>query len=86
VFLAGSSASRLMSPLNFFFSFLGFADQQSLLELSRLAGLNIRGDIFLILWELMQSDVASMLVLQLLKTLAGGAPEFSPLKKAVITN
>jgi hypothetical protein len=56
------------------------------LELSRLAGLNIRGDIFLILWELMQSDVASMLVLQLLKTLAGGAPEFSPLKKAVITN
>jgi hypothetical protein len=34
----------------------------------------------------MQSDVASMLVLQLLKTLAGGAPEFSPLKKAVITN
>ncbi len=48
MFLAGSSASRLMSPLNFFFSFLGFAEQQSLLELSRLAGLNIRGDIFLI--------------------------------------
>jgi hypothetical protein len=31
-----------------FFPFLGFAEQQSLLELSSLAGLNIRGDNFLI--------------------------------------
>lgn len=50
MFLDGSSASRLMSPLIFIFifPFLGFTEQQSLLELSRLAGLNIRGDIFLI--------------------------------------
>ncbi len=32
----------------FFPPSLGFAEQQSLLELSRLAGLKIRGDIFLI--------------------------------------
>jgi hypothetical protein len=37
-----------MSPLIFFSPFLGFAEQQSFLELSRLAGLNIRGGIFLI--------------------------------------
>ncbi len=48
MFLDGSSASRLMSPLIFFSPFLGYAEQQSLLELNRLAGLNIRGDIFLI--------------------------------------
>ncbi len=48
MFLDGSSASRLMSPLILFFPFLGYAEQQSLLELSRLAGLNIRGYIFLI--------------------------------------
>jgi hypothetical protein len=52
--------------------------QQSVLELTRLAGLNIREDTFSILWELMQSDVAPMLVLQLLKSLAGVGPEAIP--------
>ncbi|KAH8937558.1 hypothetical protein BDL97_16G034900 [Sphagnum fallax] len=54
------------------------AVQQSVLELTRLAGLNIREDTFTILWELMQSDVVPMLVLQLLKSLAGVGPEAIP--------
>ncbi|KAG0600829.1 hypothetical protein M758_11G063800 [Ceratodon purpureus] len=59
-------------------------EQQNVLELTQLAGLDIREDAFLILWELMQSDVAPMLVLQLLKSLAGvgteaASPTGSPL-------
>lgn len=54
------------------------AEQQSVLELTQLAGLDIREDAFLILWELMQSDVAPMLVLQLLKSLAGVGPDATP--------
>ncbi|XP_073385117.1 uncharacterized protein [Physcomitrium patens] len=53
-------------------------EQQSVLELTQLAGLDIREDAFLILWELMQSDVAPMLVLQLLKSLAGVGPDATP--------
>jgi len=62
-------------PYGFDNFFLCFTVQQSVLELTRLAGLNIREDTFSILWELMQSDVAPMLVLQLLKSLAGVGPE-----------
>ncbi|KAG0564758.1 hypothetical protein M758_8G132300 [Ceratodon purpureus] len=50
-------------------------EQQNVLELTQLAGLDIREDVFLIIFELMQSDVAPMLVLQLLKSLAGVGPE-----------
>jgi hypothetical protein len=50
-------------------------EQQNVLELTQLAGLDIREDVFLIIWELMQSDVPPMMVLQLLKSLAGVGPE-----------
>ncbi|BBM98750.1 hypothetical protein Mp_1g15950 [Marchantia polymorpha subsp. ruderalis] len=53
-------------------------EQQQVLELTRLAGLNIRDDIFVILLELMQSDATPMLVLQVLRSLAGVAPQSSP--------
>lgn len=53
------------------------AEQLQVLELTRLAGLNIREDVFAILWELMQNDAAPMLVLQLLRSLAGVDPQAS---------
>ncbi|KAL2653763.1 hypothetical protein R1flu_021891 [Riccia fluitans] len=53
-------------------------EQQQVLELTRLAGLNIRDDVFVILLELMQSDATPMLVLQVLRSLAGVTPQCSP--------
>ncbi|KAL3685752.1 hypothetical protein R1sor_003774 [Riccia sorocarpa] len=53
-------------------------EQQQVLELTRLAGLNIRDDVFVILLELMQSDATPMLVLQVLRSLAGVTPQSSP--------
>ncbi|CAM6105303.1 unnamed protein product [Calypogeia fissa] len=54
------------------------SEQQQVLELTRLAGLDIREDVLVILLELMQCDTPPTLVLQVLRSLAGVTPQSSP--------
>ncbi|KAJ7514562.1 hypothetical protein O6H91_23G049900 [Diphasiastrum complanatum] len=52
--------------------------QLQVLELAELCGLHLREDVFVILWDLMQCNTPPMLVLELLRSLAGVTVDASP--------